>query len=357
MTDGSTGAPTGGSVDRVRTVFLGSGRFGLSTLGHLAARPDLDMVAVVTAPPRPVGRRQVETPTPIEAAARELGLDVLAPARLRDPAALAEILGLKPALVVLADYGQIVPAELLGLEHGALNLHPSLLPRHRGATPVQAAILAGDAETGVSLMRMDAGLDTGPLVAVERAPLSGDETAPALETRLAIVAAGLLARSLGPWLAGELEAETQPAQGGTLTRPLRRSDGRIDPRLPADQLERQVRAYQPWPGSFIALDDDRLVILSAGVMPGVSDDEVGRIVPDVSGPALATTAGRLLLAEVQPAGGRPMTGEAYVRGRPSILGRKALIVDKGIPGGPRDTEAGVATVRAATAVDPRIGST
>ena len=305
----------------VRTVFLGSGRFAQPILGRLAAHAAIDVVAVVTAPPRPVGRRQLRTATPVETTARELDFDVLTPVRLRDPAALADILGLEPALIVLADYGQIVPAELLDLAHGALNLHPSLLPRHRGAIPIPAAILAGDLETGVSLMRMDAGLDTGPLVAVERVSLAGDETAPALEARLAIVAAGLLARSLERWLAGELDAEPQPANGATLTRPLRRADGRIDPERPAILLERQVRAHLPWPGSFVEIDGDRLVVLAAAVTAAEADDEPGRFVPDERGLALATRDGRLLLDEVQPAGGRPMSGEAFVRGRPSILGR------------------------------------
>ncbi len=312
-------APAG--PNRIRTVFVGSGRFAQPILGRLAAHPVIDLVAVVTAPPRPVGRRQIETPTPVEATARELGLDLRTPIRLRDAAALADILGLEPELVVLADYGQIVPAELLDLAHGALNLHPSLLPRHRGATPIPAAILAGDAETGVSLMRMDSGLDTGPLVAVERVSMAGDETAPALEARLAIIAAGLLARSLDAWLAGELEPEPQADDGATLSRPLRRRDGRIDPDIPALLLERQVRAHLPWPGSFIEIDGDRLVILRASVTDAEVDDERGRIVPDVQGLALATRVGRLLLDEVQPAGGRPMSGEAFVRGRPSILGR------------------------------------
>ncbi len=324
MTDG----PTAG--DRVRTVFLGSGRFAQPILGRLAAHPAIDLAAVVTAPARPVGRRQVETPTPVETTARELGLTVLAPARLRDPAAIADVLALEPALLVLADYGQIVPAELLDVPSGALNLHPSLLPRHRGATPIPAAILAGDAETGVSLMRMDAGLDTGPIVARERVALAGDETAPALEARLAIAAAGLLARSLEPWLAGERTPEPQADDGATLTRPLRRGDGRLDPDLPAVLLERRVRALQPWPGSFLEVDGDRLVILVAGVAAAEADDVPGRIVPDARGLALATRSGRLLLAEVQPAGGRPMTGEAFVRGRPAILGRSVrLAADRG----------------------------
>jgi len=304
----------------VRTVFLGSGRFAQPILGRLAAHPAIDLVAVVTVPPRPVGRRQLETPTPVETAARDLGLDVLTPARLRDPASLADILGLDPSLVVLADYGQIVPAELLGLAHGALNLHPSLLPRHRGATPIPAAILAGDRETGVSLMQMDAGLDTGPIVAVEHVSLAGDETTPALEARLAIIAAGLLARSLDPWLAGELEPTPQADDGATLTRPLRRADGLLDPDQPAERLERQVRAHLPWPGSFVDLDGDRLVVLATTVTASEADDEPGRFVPDQLGLALATRDGRLVLDEVQPAGGRPMTGDAYLRGRPAILG-------------------------------------
>ena len=325
MIDGSAaGVPVDrrpGRPSAIRTVFLGSGRFAEPILAGLAAHAAVSVIAVVTAPPRPVGRRQVETPTPVEAMARGVGLEVLSPVRLRDPAALAEILGLEPTFAVLADYGQIVPIPLLELEHGALNLHPSLLPRHRGATPIPAAILAGDVATGVSLMRMDAGLDTGPLVAVERVALAGDETAPALEVRLAIVAAGLLARALGPWLAGQLTAHAQPADGATVTRPLRRSDGRADPDRPAAAIERQVRAYQPWPGCFIEVEGDRLVIRAASVAPSAPDDEPGRLVLDDLGPALATRDGRLILDEVQPAGGRPMRGVDFLRGRPAIVGR------------------------------------
>jgi methionyl-tRNA formyltransferase len=305
---------------RVRTVFLGSGRFAQPILGRLAAHPSVDLAGVVTAPPRPVGRRGIRTPTPVEVTARELGLQVMTPERLRDLAAIADILGLEPRLLVLADYGQIVPEELLEAPDGALNLHPSLLPRHRGATPIPAAILAGDTETGVSLMRMDEGLDTGPLIAIERVSLAGDETAPALEARLAIVAAGLLARSLDPWLIGDLPALPQANVGATMTRPLRREDGRLDPSLPAEQLERRIRAHLPWPGSFVETADGRLVVLSGHVAPSDADDTPGTIVPDEQGLALATSDGRLILDEVQPAGGRPMSGEAFLRGRPAILG-------------------------------------
>jgi methionyl-tRNA formyltransferase len=323
VTEGPAAGPAVGPdlATPVRTVFLGSGRFAQPILGRLAGHPTVDLVGVVTAPPRPVGRRQVETPTPVDITARELGLNVLTPTRLRDPDALTSVLELGPNLFVLADYGQIVPRPLLDLRYGALNLHPSLLPRHRGAAPIPAAILAGDAETGVTLMRMDAGLDTGPIVAVERTMLAGDETAPALEARLAIAAAGILARSLDPWLAGVLAAVPQGEDGVTLTRPLRRPDGWLDPRLPAIQLERQVRALMPWPGSFAESDGDRLVVLTAAVADNRPGDEPGRFVADQASLALATADGRLVLLEVQPAGGQPMTGEEYLRGRPWILER------------------------------------
>ncbi|MBA2719564.1 MAG: methionyl-tRNA formyltransferase [Chloroflexi bacterium] len=305
----------------VRTVFLGSGSFAVPILRRLSAHPSVEVVAVVSAPPRPVGRRQVETPTPVHATASELGLEVMTTARLRDPAAIADILGRAPGLIVLADYGQIVPAELLDLPHGALNLHPSVLPRHRGASPVVSAILAGDSETGVTLMRMDAGLDTGPIVATERVAL-GDETAPALEARLAITAADLLERSLDPWLAGELKPRPQPGEGATLTRPLRRSDGRLDPAAPAIDLERTVRAYLPWPGTFVETDDGmRLVILRAAVAPAQPGDRPGVFVSEDGSLALTTGDGRLLLHQVQLAGGRPMNGTELLRGRPAILGR------------------------------------
>jgi methionyl-tRNA formyltransferase len=296
---------------RVRTVFLGSGAFAVPALRVVIAHPAVELAGIVTAPPRPAGRRLRLEPSPVHRAANGL---VLTPERLRSPEAIAEILALEPGLVVLADYGQIVPAALLDLPHGALNLHPSLLPRHRGASPIPATILAGDPETGVTLMRMDRGLDTGPIVAVERVALTGLETAPALEARLAEVAAGLLDRSLTPWLRGELTAIPQPEDGATLTRPLRREDGRLDPSSPAEALERQVRAYLPWPGTFLG-DGDRLVVIAAASAPTEPGDVPGRLVRYADRPALCTTHGRLVLETVRPAGRREMSGAEWLRGR------------------------------------------
>lgn len=307
-------------TDPVRTVFLGSGGFGRETLRRLARHDVVDLVGVVTAPARPAGRKRELTGTVIDDTARELAIaTILQPERLRSAESIAAVLALHPDLLVLADYGQIVPVALLDVRAGALNLHPSLLPRHRGATPIPAAILAGDAEAGVTLMRMDAGLDTGPIIAQERVTLDGAETTPALEARLAVIAADLLARSLEPWIAGKLAATPQPADGATLTRPLRREDGRLDPTCPAVELERQVRAYQPWPGTFADTVVGRLTIWAAspdgdeGAPPAMTFDMLGLGVGDGE---------RLRLIEVQPAGGRQMPWPDFVRGRPAIVGSR-----------------------------------
>ncbi len=242
---------------------------------------------------------------------------ILRPERLRAPEAVADVLALDPRLLVLADYGQLVPAALLEVPSGALNLHPSLLPRHRGASPIPATILAGDPETGVSLMRMEEGLDTGPIVAVERVALAGAETGPELEDRLARVAADLLERSVDPWLGGRLVPVPQAEEGATLTQPLRREDGRLDPARPARELERQVRAYEPWPGSWLDTPAGRLTVWRAAARP--SDGSP----PGTVGTAgLSTGDGLLAFDEVQPAGGRRMAWDALLRGRPGLIGSR-----------------------------------
>lgn len=297
-------------TDGTRTVFLGSGEFAVAPAQALLDHTEIDLAAVVTAPPRPAGRGGKLRPTPVALWADSHGLPTLTPARLRDPDSLARLAELAPDLIVLADYGQIVPAGLLDLpRHGALNLHPSLLPRHRGASPVPAAILAGDSETGVTLMLMDAGLDSGPIVAQQRVPLTGTETAPELEAALSNVAAVLLSESLGPWLAGAIFPESQPDDGVTLTRLLRRDDGRLVQTRTAVELERQVRAYQPWPGSFLEVDGRRLVVWQARQLDALPS----------TGLAIPTPDGALELLEVQPAGGRRMSGAEFARGRPGPL--------------------------------------
>ena len=284
----------------------------------------VELVGVVTSPGQPAGRRGEIVPSPVDLAARELGsAPVLTLPSLRQPAAIDAVLALFPDLLVLADDGRIVPPPLLSVRLGALNLHPSLLPRHRGATPVPATILEGDPETGVSIIRMDAGIDTGPIVAMTRVELRRDETAPELEARLARVAADLLLRTLGPWVAGRIRPDPQDESAATMTRLLRREDGRLDPTLPVQRLERQVRAFQPWPGTHVETEAGRLAVHRASVVERRAEDEPGTLVAHERALALAASDGRLVLEEVQLAGGRRMTSEALLRGRPGLVGTLA----------------------------------
>ena len=304
-----------------RTLFLGSGIFAVPFLEALLADDGIEVVGVVAPPDRPAGRSGAPTAVPIAAAARRLGLPLLQPERLRAPETAAAIVDLRPDLGVLADFGRIVPPSILEIPaRGILNVHPSLLPRHRGATPIPATILAGDKTAGVTVMVMDAGLDSGPILGSRAWPLDGSETAPDLEARAAREGAALLRDLLAPFLGGDLAPRAQDGASATMTRPLRREDGRLDPGHAAELLERQVRAHAPWPGSYLELPADRVGVLRAGVASGQATDRAGELVADGDGLALATADGRLRLLEVQPAGGRPMSGAAYRRGRREVLG-------------------------------------
>jgi methionyl-tRNA formyltransferase len=318
----SPSAASGRLAAPARTVFFGSGAFAVPILATVVAHPAVEVVAVVAPPDKPAGRHGRPRPVPVATEARRLGLPLLQPERVRAPETAAAIEVLAPDLGVLADFGRIVPPSILDIPgHGILNVHPSLLPRHRGATPVPATILAGDPIAGVTVMRMDAGLDTGPILERRSWPLLGTETAPELEARAATEGATMLRELLEPYLRGELMAIPQDGSSASLTRPLRRSDGLLEPGRPASDLERQVRAYLPWPGSYVETEAGRLAVLRAEVGARAAGDRPGELVVDDDGLALVAADGRLRLLEVHPAGGRPMSGEAFRRGHPSVVGR------------------------------------
>jgi methionyl-tRNA formyltransferase len=307
----------------VRTVFFGSGSFAVPILDVLAAMPGVRVVAVVSAPDRPAGRKAIVTATPVTARARELDLPVLQPVRVRRPEAVEELSALVSDLVVLADYGQLIPRVLLDLPpRGFLNLHPSALPRHRGAAPIPATICAGDPESAVSLMVVTEGMDEGPIVATAPLEVRPDDTAVTLEVRAAGVAAELVRRALPEWLAGRLVARPQGTEGVTVTRPLRREDGRLNAVADVEALERQVRAYQPWPGSYLETPVGRLIVWQATVCPGTVGDEVESIAAEGDGVALVAGGGRLRLDVVQVAGKTRVTGAELRRGYPGVVGTR-----------------------------------
>jgi methionyl-tRNA formyltransferase len=315
-------AASGRPAAPARTVFFGSGGFAVPILASLVAHPGVEVVGVVAPPDKPAGRHGRPRPVPVAAEARRLRLPLLQPERVRAPETAASLRALAPDLGVLADFGRLVPASILGIpSHGILNVHPSLLPRHRGATPVPATILAGDPMAGVTVMQMDAGLDTGPILDSRSWPMLGTETAPELEARAATEGAALLRELLEPYLTGERIAVPQDGATATITRPLRRTDGLLEPGRHAADLERQVRAYLPWPGSYVETEAGRIAVLRAAVGTRGADDRTGALVADDGGLALVAADGRLRLLDVQPAGGRRMSGEAFRRGHPAVVGR------------------------------------
>lgn len=309
----------------VRAVFFGSGSFAVPILDALAEMSGVRIEAVVSAPDRPVGRKAIVTPTPVAARARELGLPLLQPVRVRLPESVEALQVLAPDLIVLADYGQLIPRVLLDLPaRGFLNLHPSALPRHRGAAPIPATILAGDTQSAVTLMVLAEEMDAGPIVAVESLEVRRDDTAVTLEERAAEVAAALLRRALPEWLSGRLVARPQPTEGVTMTRPLRRKDGRLDPGRSAVELERQVRAYQPWPGAHLETGKGRLIVWHARVAAPEPGEVAGQLVADGrDGLALATVAGRLVLVEVQISGKKRVSAAELRRGYAGLVGAAA----------------------------------
>ena len=298
----------------------------IPVLRSLHDMPEVDVTAVVTPPDRPRGRGRQAEATPVKEAALSLGIPVLQPASLRGDAALAELAALAPDVMLVAAYGKLLPPAVLALpSHGCLNLHPSLLPRHRGPSPVATAILEGDAGTGTSLMLLDEGMDTGPVISRGVARLQGKETTGQLTEQLFELGAGLLRDNLQRWVNGELTAEPQDDALATLTRKLDRSDGRADFGLPADLLERQCRAYSPWPGLYTEWRGRTLKLLEvravAGGGPRTASPGVVLSVPPGSGaPQVATGHGSVSLVRVQLEGRRPVRGEDFVNGFPDIVG-------------------------------------
>ena len=300
----------------MRVVFLGSPEFALPTLEALASRYTL--VGVLTQPDRPAGRGRALASPPVKQAALRLGVPILQPLRLRAPEATAALAAWNPDLIVVAAYGQILRADVLSLPaRGCLNIHASLLPRWRGAAPVPAAIRAGDPQTGITVMKMDAGMDTGPILARKPTPIAPEETAGSVLARLATLGAALLLETLPAYLAGALEPVPQDEAQATYAPLLRKEDGRLDFSRPAEELERRVRAHDPWPGTFLEWNGRRLAVLRASVSdaPGAA---IGAVTRRGTFPAIGTARGLLVLDLVQPAGRQPVSGDAFLRGTPGF---------------------------------------
>lgn len=302
----------------MRVVFMGTPDFALPTLKALAR--EQEVVGVYTRPDEPAGRGRQTLPSPVKGLALRLGLPLFQPRSLRGEAEAMARLGSE--LIVVAAYGLLLPPEVLRLpRYGCLNLHPSLLPRHRGPSPVAFALLAGDAQTGVTLMLMDEGMDTGPILARWVVPIAPEDTTASLTAKLAPVAAELLRENLPRWVGGELPPHPQEEGQATYTRLLKKEDGELDFRLPAQELERRVRAFDPWPGAFTWFKGRRLKVISARAGEG-GGGEAGLVVALGGGAGVATGRGALLLLVVQQEGKRPLPMAEFLRGQRDFLGSR-----------------------------------
>jgi methionyl-tRNA formyltransferase len=300
-----------------RIVFMGSPEFALPTLQALAEF--YQVAGVVTQPDRPAGRGRTLTPPPVKILAQELGLTTIQPTSLRDQSAMARLESWKPDLIVVTAFGQILRPEVLDLPpFGSLNVHASLLPRWRGAAPIQAAILHGDQQSGVTIMKMDKGIDTGPLLSQRKIPLQTDETAGTLSEKLAQLGADLLIETLPAYFSGDLQP--YPQQGEHTYAPmLKKTDGQLDFTQNSGALERKIRAYDPWPGTFMDWRNGQLKILKAHPADRTSveigsEGQPGQRTIVQKQPAIITGDGLLVLKELQPAGKKPMPGSVFLRG-------------------------------------------
>ena len=304
----------------LRIVFAGTPEFSVPCLAACRAS-GAEVVAVYTQPDRPAGRGRKLTPSPVKQAALEAHIPVEQPESLKDAAARDRLAGYAPDLMVVVAYGLILPRRVLAIPHlGCWNVHASLLPRWRGAAPIQRAILAGDSESGVDLMQMEAGLDTGPVLLERRTSIHADDTGGSLHDRLSHLGAEVLAEGLRRVLAGEkLTATPQPEAGVTYAHKLDKAEAKLDFSLPAPALERKVRAFDPWPVAEADVAGEHLRIWAARAIDGVPGAEPGRVIAaSRDGIDIACAEGALRLIAVQRAGGRRIGVADYLNARPEL---------------------------------------
>lgn len=308
----------------MRIVFMGTPEFSVPVLEYLI-HSEYQVVGVYTQPDKPTGRGRTLEQSPVKKQALQHGLEVFQPLKLRDPDEVMRLAALKPDLILVAAFGQILPQSVLDIPRfGCLNIHPSLLPKYRGATPIQAAILAGDTETGVTLMLMDAGMDTGPILTQIIVSIEPDDTAESLAARLAQASVRLLREALPLWFDGSLKPQPQDNSKATYTAPITKDDGLINWQMSAIEISRRVRAFYPWPGCYTRWQGKVLKVLEAVPLHKEGPTSPGKVIalgpgqPAVVG--VETRDGVLGLLRIQLEGRRALTASEFLRGQRTFVG-------------------------------------
>ncbi|MBI5029630.1 MAG: methionyl-tRNA formyltransferase [Chloroflexi bacterium] len=305
-----------------RIIFMGTPDFAVPVLDALTQTTH-KIVGVYTRPDKPAGRGNKLQISPIKRLAESRGLAIFQPKSLRHPDAIAELRTLAPDVIIVAAYGLILPPDVLSIPpRGCVNTHASLLPKYRGAAPISAAILAGDKETGITLMQMEAGLDTGPILAQRFVAIADDDTTATLTAKLANVAAALMIEKLPAILAGEITPLPQDHSQATIVKTIHKEEGLIDWNISALEISRRVRAFNPWPSAFTFWNGVQLKILNAQPSTHEIAAEPGQVIAWGKEIGVATGDGLLALREVQLAGKRAMKIEEFVRGQKEFVGGK-----------------------------------
>jgi methionyl-tRNA formyltransferase len=333
----------------LRIIFLGTAELSCASLQALAGDAKFQITAVVTQPDRPKGRELKLQPSPVKSLALRLGLPVFQPERARDEKFIAELQALQPDLIVTVAYGQILPPAILELpRHGCLNVHTSLLPKYRGAAPIQWAIANGDTETGVTIMKMDVGLDTGDIGATRRTPIQPEDNSATLHDRLAQLGAELLAQTIPDYIAGNIPPRPQPAEGVSYAAKIKKDDGRIDWNRPAREIWNRLRAFTPWPGAFTfwlgvppsggnvirteeppkgrTPNTPRPILLKIWKAELFEDSGAAGEILSADKNGIVVTCGRdaLRILELQREGGKRLSAAGFLAGHPLKAGGKFL---------------------------------
>lgn len=310
----------------LRIIFMGTPALAATVLEGLLREKSFNVIAAVTQPDQPKGRDLKLQPSAVKELALQNGLLVLQPERAREPQFIERVRALGPDLIVVAAYGQILPQALLDVPGlGCLNVHTSLLPKYRGAAPIQWAILNGDSETGVTIMKMDAGLDTGAIVGEERTAIRGEDNVQTLHDRLAQMGRALLVRTIPDYVSGSIQPRPQPAEGASYARKIQKEDGRIDWTQPARRLWNRVRGLTPWPGTFTLVRRERGTVLLK-ILRAEVDERSGApgtvLSADENGVVVACGQDALRCLELQREGGKRLGAKQFLAGFPIAPGER-----------------------------------
>ncbi len=313
-------------LEALKIAFLGTPDFAVPTLEKLC-QSEFKPATVFCAPDKPVGRKQILTPPPIKVIAQKYNMPIYQP---EDALSIKnKASGLNLDLIICVAYGLILPKEVLDApRYGCLNIHPSLLPKYRGPSPIQATILNGDEKTGVTIMKMDEKIDHGPIVKNQKINIKNQEhTTPELSQILAEAGADLLLNVLPDWLAGKIKPQPQDESLATYTKIIKKEDGLIDWQKSAVEIERQIRAYQPWPGIYTKLNpptggkNQILKIIEADILETGTEHKFGEILLTNNGLGVQTGRGQLFIKKLQPEGGKPMSAQDFLRGHQDLIGQ------------------------------------